>query len=117
MTKPIKNIQLFNDLCEIENVLIERGWCKNAMVNPVDGRVCVVGAAIIVGERGEDPGTNVVWNALMATNLKISQRGIDISNALHSVMGCSITLFNDDPDTTFNDVLAKLREAQEALIK
>jgi len=105
MSKPIKNLQLFNDLCAIEETLIERGWCKDDMFGS-DGRVCVLGAANIVYGIGVDS----------VQALGVCERAFAVSNALKSVMGI-VTLFNDNPKTTFDDILAKLREAREELVQ
>ena len=105
MSKPIKELQLFNDLCAIEETLIERGWCKHDMITS-DGRVCVLGAANIIYGIGVDS----------VQALTVCERAFAVARALKSVMGI-VTIFNDDPKTTFEDILAKLREAREALVR
>ena len=114
MTKPIKNLQLFNDLCEIEDTLIKRGWCKGSSVD-FEGRVCMVGAAGIVCE--------IISNGTVQ-NFPVKQaeaRFGAILDALGAAIGrkterVPITMFNDLPKTTFDDVLRTVREAREALL-
>lgn len=111
MTKPIKNLQLFNDLCAVEETLKERGWCKGAAIER-DGRVCVLGAAgVATGAMEENYGS-----------LSPNDRFNAIVSALNSLMPgynelpwttFDITAYNDHPGTTLDDVLAKLREARE----
>ena len=99
MSKPIKNLQLFNDLCATEETLIERGWCKNRP-NNINGAVCLMKAASEVVDCSGD-----YYLRLYA-----------VEKALESVIGRNPVCFNDDPTTTFDDVLTKLREAREKLL-
>ena len=95
MSKPIKNLQLFNDLCAVEDTLIKRGWCKDTAID-IGGSVCLMKAASLVTE---------------------SYPRLDaVDKALRSVIGRCPVRFNDHSKTTFNDILAKLREAREVLV-
>ena len=102
MTKPIKNLQLFNDLCAVEEVLIERGWCKGKSSDD-NGRVCLMKATSVVVCPNKGHPDNYY-------------RLVALDETLRSTIGQDPVIFNDDPDTTFDDVLTKLREAREALI-
>jgi hypothetical protein len=60
---------------------------------------------------GEDlPCANTRYNAIVdAISLAIEKRR-------PSSGGLPVSMFNDDPATTFSDVLSVLREAREALL-
>jgi len=116
MSKPIKNLKLFNDLCAVEETLIERGWCKGK-VKDVDGRVCLMGAAAQlcgvasgydIEEKKDYRRYHNIINAIATTIYKGPAR------IFHNVD--TIASFNDNPNTTIDDVRGKLREAREALL-
>jgi hypothetical protein len=96
MSKPIKDVQLFNDLCAVENLLEKDGWCKEALEDN-KGRHCLIGAAAVVAW---DDSDNKRWCKLKA-----------------SLGGCLVIMnFNDAPETTFEDVRARIRAARDALV-
>ena len=97
MSKPIKNIQLFNNLCAIEETLISRGWCQDRIIDDA-GRVCIMGAVVNVVPYDKD------WCILVEA----------IESAIPTAL--PVTGFNDDPATTFDDVLGVIRKAREALV-
>lgn len=93
------NPQLYNDLCAVEELLIEEGWCKHISEND-QGAHCVRGAIGIV-----------LWGK--------SKRGSRLA-AMEKLLrkhtpNNSLVDFNDAPTTTFEDILACLRTARKEL--
>jgi hypothetical protein len=101
MSKPIKNLQLFNDLCAVEETLIKLGWYQGDSHGP-GGSICLVQAITTVTAR---------------TPATFLERFCAVERALWSAIstGEPVHVFNDNPATTFGDVLAKLKIAREAL--
>jgi hypothetical protein len=98
MSKPIKDIELFNDLCAVEDLLERDGWCKDQTQDEA-GRRCFAEAI-----------TAVTWGIGNYDRWR---------KLLNSVGGGSqgiIMSFNDAPETTFEDVRARIRAARDALI-
>jgi hypothetical protein len=99
MSKPIKDVQLFNDLCAVETLLEKDGWCKDVSQDSL-GQRCLGWAASEVA--WANSGDNDRWDKLM--------------KALGDGDGGRIVGFNDAPETTFEDVRARIRAARDALI-
>src|SRR5215207_1692161 len=97
MSGPISDLQLFADLDAVEEVLLRDGWTKRTEFDPVTGARCVRGAAKYV----------------LSGAVRRSERYLAIRRALG---GVRVPDFNDHPETTFDDVLARLRAARDALI-
>jgi hypothetical protein len=95
MSKPIKDVELFNDLCAVEDILERKGWCKNQSRDSF-GRVCFAEA---ISQATWGPGNYERWEKLVNT-----------------LGGGCVVVFNDAPETTFEDVRAKIRAARDALI-
>jgi hypothetical protein len=96
MSKPIKDIQLYNDLCAVEDVLRRDGWCQHMLEDP-SGRHCLMGAVTEVTPEYDR------WFAMQ--------------DAVKSVVPWrNVSGFNDHPTTTFDKVLAKLKEARDRLV-
>jgi len=96
--KPIKDIQLYNDLQAVEALLIEEGWCKHT-TRDSEGQRCLRGAIDAV---------------TYGTTTRSMSRWINIQSALGTHL---LATWNDLPGTTFDDVLAKLRAARAALVE
>jgi hypothetical protein len=93
MSKPIKDIELYNALCEVEEVLRREGWCKGKLHAPT-GEHCLAGAAETVTRQ-----YGLWWK---------------LFNALGNGQP-TVAAFNDDPSTTFEDIIYRIKSAKEKL--
>ena len=96
MSKPIKDIQLYNDLSAVEELLLADGWTQGTEFDPVTGSRCLLGAVTHVLYKQESP---------------------ERYSAVCETLGpaAAVAAFNDAPTTTLEDVLARLRAARDAL--
>jgi hypothetical protein len=90
MSKPI-DIQLYNDLCAVEDVLRRDGWCQGVS-HDADGRHCLMGAVDVV------------------------TRNYGRWLGLQGALGRGMVAFNDHPMTTFEMVLARIKRARDRLV-
>jgi hypothetical protein len=97
MSKPIKDVQLFNDLCAVEALLEKDGWCKDTMENSV-GQRCLAGAV-----------TEVTWGEFVNSYARWCKAMVALGDD-------DVVKFNDATETTFEDVRARIRAARDALI-
>jgi len=102
MSNSIKDLQLYNDLCEIEEILRRDGWCQGEL-RDAQGRHCLVGVIDIVTEEKDN-----------CTVLEAYDRWWKIYSGLG--LGSRVAKFNDLPTTRFKDVLARIKAARDALI-
>lgn len=79
-----------------KTAIIERGWCKNALVD-MDGRLCLLGA-IQFGEHGR-----------AGVGVRIHDGAF---TALRSVLPRFAAGWNNAPERTFGDVIDALDEAR-----
>lgn len=82
---------------KVRELLEARGWCQGEATSP-DGRHCIIGALDMVTHPAG--GTDLYW---------------DTQAFLRKVLGGSIAVWNDAPGRTFEEVKAKLIEAEEKL--
>ena len=121
MSKPIPDLQLFNDLCAVEDTLMECGWCKGRAQDD-NGRVCLIGAAAqLCGVSFEYDDQTKDYrryrNIIDAVATEIRKRPPTKHQNNCETWACTdIAAFNDNPNTTIDDVRGKLREAREALL-
>src|SRR5882672_7894855 len=71
-------------------IIEQRGWCRGKLVNG-RGEVCMAGAIQVA----------------TTESYKLQQRAL---NLMHSTLGTFISKWNDAPERTKNEVIAKLRE-------
>lgn len=95
----ILNPQLYNDLCAIEDLLIEKGWCKGISESE-EGAHCLHGA---------------ITEVLRGKESRYSRYTVAGKILRKHLPDNSIVNFNDNPETTFEDILACIRTARKEL--
>jgi hypothetical protein len=103
MSKPIKDIELYNALCEVEEILRRDGWCKG-QTHAKTGEHCLSGAVDVVmtsGKYTDDQERYNLWSKLI--------RALGNGQPI-------VSRFNDHPKTTFKDVLNRIKSTREKLV-
>ena len=101
--KPIRDPELYAGLCEIEDILENDGWIQG-LSQSSDGH-CLMGA-ISRANGLYDRTRDAVYSAIVAE-----------APQWHAWSPCTgVTGFNDDPETTFDDVRRVLRKARESAL-
>src|SRR3954468_1471361 len=101
MSNPIKDIQLYQGLCDVEELLQTRGWCKGVLRND-KGEFCIRGAidyVYVAQGKGRD-----------LENLRHA-----VEHSCYDLFGAELEVLNDSPLTTFENIKAILKKAREQL--
>lgn len=97
MSNPIKDISLYQGLCEVEEALLTRGWCKGVLRN-AKGEFCIRGAINYVAQdKGRD-----FDNLCQA-----------VEHSCYDIFGAELEVLNDSSLTTFKHIKAILKKARE----
>jgi hypothetical protein len=102
MSKPIRDIELYNALDEVESVLRRDGWCQGEE-RDAQGRRCA-GNAVYEAARITKKNDMLRYAMLVA----ITGKRVVPTRAMID--------FNDDPSTTFEAVVERIRAAKNALV-
>ena len=102
MSKPIRDISLYNALDEVESVLRRDGWCQGEE-RDAHGRRCAGNAIYEVARIAKKD--DVLRHAMLAA---ITGKRVMVMRAMVD--------FNDDPSTTFEMVVERIRAAKNALV-
>jgi hypothetical protein len=102
MSKPIRDISLYNALDEVESVLRRDGWCQGQERDENGGR-CLGNAVYEVANiaKKDDMLRHAMLAAIAGERIMTMRATID---------------FNDDPLTTFETVVERIRAAKSALV-
>ena len=102
MSKPIRDIELYNALDEVENVLRRDGWCQGGERDE-HGRRCAGNAVYEVARiaKKDDVLRHAMLAAITGERIMVMRAMID---------------FNDNPFTTFEKVIERIRAAKNALV-
>ena len=105
--KPIRDPELYLGLCEVEDLLEQKGWIKDRLKSQ-EG-YCVQGA---IDEVCQGVGLQDLWERMRrAIAMALPRPPRHTWSACATVVG-----FNDGPETTYDDVRRVLRKARESAL-
>jgi hypothetical protein len=100
--KPIRDPELYTGLCEVEDLLEKDGWIKDQSRSS-DGH-CLMDAVSRVTDFPYTQARNAIYSSIIAEAPQYKRIG----------RCAGVVRFNDDPETTWEDVRRVLRRARES---